>query len=316
MDDVRDGDPGHRVKLDVPADVGDGLEHDATDGGVLESKLDDGSDLVGVHVALDGRDEDGGHAGICEAVEGTHLGFQQRFAAYGAIGFLAQSVELEINDGIEGSHPGQEFVIVSESHAVGVDHHLANAPVLSGLNHLGQLRVDGGFPAAELDHLGVTLDFDESVKHGLNLFQGEAVADAGVGETDRTVQVAGGVDLDECQADVLLVLRAEPAVQGAAVLNLCAEIQRDGAGLVETHAADVHLGVRADNPLEPTVFGAALPHIDLVVADDYLRVDNRLAFRANGAGELVKYEIGVLLGMASCGQLRILLELLLVVFRA
>ena len=67
---------------------------------------------------------------------------------------------------------------------------------------------------------------------GLNLLKGQAVANAGVGETDRAIQVAGSVDLDQSQAHVLLVLRAQAAVQGTAVVNLGTEFQRMVPGLL------------------------------------------------------------------------------------
>ena len=152
----------------------------------------------------------------------------------------------------------------------------------------------GGFSPAELDHLGVALYLDKAVQHTLHLFQRQAEADAGVGETDGAVEVAGGVDLDEAQAHVLLVFRAKAAVQRAAVFDLSAELQGDGAGFVELDGVDVHLGVGADDAFEPAVFGTPLSHVDLVVPDDYLSVDDGLAFGTDAAGELMEDIIGVL----------------------
>ena len=316
VDDVRYGDAGHGVELYVAADVGDGLEHHAANGRVTEAELDYWPHLVGVDVPLDGGDEDGGHAGAGKTVEGAHLGFQQGFASNRDVGIVAEAVELEVDDGIERSHLGEESIVVGEANAVGVDHHLANAPVLGCLDHFRQLGMYGWLASAELHDLGVAFDLDEAVEHGLYLFEGEVVAYGGVSEADRAVEVAGGVDLDEGEADVLLVFGAEAAIERAAVVDLGAEVEGYSAGLVETDAADVHLGVGADDALKPTVFGASLAHVDLVVADDYLGVYDRLAFRANGAGEFVKDIVGILLGMVSGGQLYSLLAMRIAVYPA
>src|SRR5215203_230385 len=56
---------------------------------------------------------------------------------------------------------------------------------------------------------------------------------AGVGEADRAVEVAGGVDLDDPEAGVLGVLGADPAVARAAQLDRGLAQQRRGPGPVE-----------------------------------------------------------------------------------
>ena len=197
---------------------------------------------------------------------------------------------------------GEELVIFGQPHTVGVDHHLADAPVIGGLDHFGQLRVDCRFAAAELDDFRVALNFDKAVEHGLHLLQGQVVSDAGVGEAHGAVEVAGGVHLDEAEANVLFVLRAEAAIQRATIFYLSAEIQGNGAGLVEADAADVHFGVRTDDALKPAVGGATLAHVDLVVANNDLGVDDGFALGADGAGQFVEDEIGFLLGIFSGGQ--------------
>ena len=74
MDDVGDGYAGHGVEWDVSAHVGYRLEHDAPNRRVLQAKLDDGAHLIGVDPALDGGDENGGHTGVGQAVEGQYFG--------------------------------------------------------------------------------------------------------------------------------------------------------------------------------------------------------------------------------------------------
>ena len=101
------------------------------------------------------------------------------------------------------------------------------------------------------------------------------------------------------------MLRAETAVQGAAVLHLGAELQGEGAGLVKLDGVDVHLRVGADDALEPAVVRATFAHEDLVVTDDDLGIDDRLALGADASGQLVKYVVGVLLlsGLTGIGCL-------------
>ena len=54
----------------------------------------------------------------------------------------------------------------------------------------------------------------------------------GVGEAHRTIEFAGGVDLGQTWADMLLVLRAKTVTQGPAVFDYGSELQCDGFGLV------------------------------------------------------------------------------------
>src|SRR5215469_13321557 len=72
-----------------------------------------------------------------------------------------------------------------------------------------------GLPAGEHHHLRLTLRSDERVQHPLALLQRDRIPVGlvtGIGETDRAVQVAVRVHLDNAQAGMLLVLRAQPAI--------------------------------------------------------------------------------------------------------
>src|SRR5207244_3768372 len=120
---------------------------------------------------------------------------------------------------------------------------------------------------------------DEAVEHRLDLLvrdleAGRREMRAGVREAERAVEVAGGVHLDEREAGVLLVVRAEAAVERAAVADLGRELQRDGARLVEPLDPRVEVGVAEDERLEPTVLRAALAHDDLAVTQQDPRVDD------------------------------------------
>ncbi len=106
--------------------------------------------------------------------------------------------------------------------------------------------MDGGFAAGELDDLGRAFGADEVVEDGFDFFQGEAEAGARGSEAERAVHVAVAVDFDDAEAGVLLMVGAEAAVEGAAVLDFGAEGERDGAGLVVLAEAHVHLCVAVD----------------------------------------------------------------------
>ncbi|HEY3051408.1 MAG TPA: hypothetical protein VGJ40_06740 [Gaiellaceae bacterium] len=103
----------------------------------------------------------------------------------------------------------------------------------------------------------------------------------GVGEADRTIEVAVRVHLDQAQAGVLLVLGAEAAVERAAVLDLGLELERQRPRLVEAQLTHVQLGVRVDERLEAAVLRAALAQQHAIVADVELGVDDHLAHRAD-----------------------------------
>ena len=294
VEDVGDGHPLQGVEIDVPAHVGHRLEYHAPHRRMLQTEFQDGAHLIGVDAPLDGRHQHRVQTLLRHPVQRPQLQVQQVLAADGLVGLRPQPVELEIDYRLQLGEPVQEGVVPGDTHAVGVDHHLADTPALGRLNHLQQVGVDGGLAAAELDDLGVAFDLDEPVQHELHLIHGQAEARAGVGEADWAVQVAAGIYFDQGQAHVLLVLRAQAAVQGAAVFDLGAEFQGQSARLVEFDRVHIHLGVGADDALGPAVGGAPFAHVDLVVADDDLGVYDRLTFGADAAGQLVEDVVRVL----------------------
>jgi hypothetical protein len=167
--------------------------------------------------------------------------------------------------------------------------------------------VDGGFAAGEHHHLRLTLAVDEHVEHPFALVEGDGVAVglvAGVGEADRAVQVAAGVHLDDAQAGVLLVFRAQPTIRRTTVAHLGLEGQRDGAGLVEPRRVQVHLRVAVHQCLEHAVVAAAFTQVHLPLPDVDLPVDDDLAHRADRLGVLDEHLITVPLHRrrrAGCG---------------
>ncbi len=74
---------------------------------------------------------------------------------------------------------------------------------------------------------------------------------------------------------------------------LGAEGQRNGPGLVVLAVGDVGLRVAVDERLERAAGRTALPHVDLVVAQDHLGVDDPTALGADAARQLVEDVVGV-----------------------
>src|SRR5687768_8856883 len=144
--------------------------------------------------------------------------------------------------------------------------------------------MDGWLAAGELDHLRVALGLQQTVEDALDLLQRQAEAGPSVGEAERALHVASRVDLDDAEASVLLVLRAEPAVVGAAAFDLRAERERDGAGLVELGRGQVGLGVAVDERLEAPMLRAALAQVDLAAAQQYVAVHHPPTGWADAAG--------------------------------
>jgi hypothetical protein len=156
--------------------------------------------------------------------------------------------------------------------------------------------------AGELQHLGLALGRHERVEHPSDLCARErevvGLAPSGVGEADRAVQVAAAVDLDDAQARVLLVLRADPAVQRTPVMDVGLEREWQRARLVEPLLGHVGLGIGGDQRLERAVLRAALAQHDAVVARVDLRIDHAFAPRADRARELQEHLVAV----HSCGH--------------
>ncbi len=155
--------------------------------------------------------------------------------------------------------------------------------------------MDRGFATGELDELRVALGLDEVVQDVLDILERQVEARACVGEAKRTGHVAGAVDLDDAHAGMLLVVRAEAAVVGAALGDLGRKGERDGARLVELRRRRVGLGIAVDERLVLPVLGAAFAHVDLVVAQEDVRVDHAAALGADAARELVEDVVGVVL---------------------
>ena len=290
---VRYGHPLQGVKVDVSSHVRNGLKHHSPHRRMLYAELHKGTDFVHVDAFFDRRDQDRIQPCAFQAVKSLEFQVEQVLSSQRQVRFLPETVKLEVDDGIELGQAVQEPVVPGNTNAVRVDHHLPDAPVLRRLHHIQQLGMNGRFTSAELHHLRVPFRLHKPVEHPLDLSQSKAIAYSGVGETNRAIQVAGGVDLDKAQANVLFMLRAQSAVEGTAVQDFGAELQGHGPRLVELDGVHIHLSVGTNDALEPIVVRAPFAHVDLVVPDDHLSIDDPFAFGANAAGQLMEDVVGV-----------------------
>ena len=211
-----------------------------------------------------------------------------------------QSIELEVDGGTQLGQRRHERVIRGDAHAVGVDHHVRDASRLRRRDEIEDLRMDRRFAAAELDDFRIPFQLDQAIEHPLHLGQRQIEALPRVREADRAIEVAPGVDLDQRDADVLLVLRTETAIPRTPFANLGAPAERDAARLVEARRCDVCLGVGADQSLEPAMFRAAFAEIDPVGSQEHLGIDAAQADRADAAGELVEDLVRITSDLANC----------------
>src|SRR5216683_5965279 len=104
---------------------------------------------------------------------------------------------------------------------------------------------------------------------------------------------------------MLLVVRAEAAVVGTAIEDFGAVGQRNGAGFVVFAECRVGFRIGVNECLERPALRTALAHVNLVVAQNYLCIDDLTTVRADAACEFVKDVVGVLLdsrcSVSACG---------------
>src|SRR5713226_3883744 len=153
--------------------------------------------------------------------------------------------------------------------------------------------MEGRFAARKLKYFRLALGRNVSVEHEVHLFHRELESGlgemrAGVGEAERAVEIASGIDLDQSQACVLPVLGAESAVVRAALANLGRECDGQGARLVVAGDLRVQLRVPKDEGLEPAVLGTAFAHDHPTIPKEDLGIDDTPAIRAKAASQLPK----------------------------
>src|SRR5262249_47549951 len=112
-------------------------------------------------------------------------------------------------------------------------------PAARGTDDVEDLRMQRRLAAGELQQVRLALALDQEIEHALDLREAP-----GAGERGRGAREAGGarevavlVHLQDREAAVLLVIGAEAAVVGAALVDSRVELERHVAGLEEIAAA-------------------------------------------------------------------------------
>ncbi len=170
---------------------------------------------------------------------------------------------------------------------------MADRTSLGGGQNVEEARMQGRLAARELQQVRFALRSDQDVHQRLDLFQAPLARPAHrrVGEADGATEIAGLVNLDDGQARVLLVVGAEPAVVGTAVLGRGQGLQRTVARL-QPVALGFPVGeiVRDQGLLDP-MFAAALQVVDRAVLGDDLGRDQLQAVLTQARG-LAEEQIG------------------------
>lgn len=201
----------------------DGLEGDTADTSLGEGEVHDLAEFVVVETLFQGADEGGGEVEGVEAVEGAAADIEEIGAAERADGIGAEGVELEVDlkaGRIVGEALG-EVGVLRDAEAVGVEHQVLDRAALRGVEDGEEIGVERRLAAGDLHDVGLALVTDDGVEHELDLRE-RAVGGAlgrGLGVADGAGEIAGVGDLEERKAGVLLVVGAEAAVIGAAVLD-------------------------------------------------------------------------------------------------
>ena len=293
-DDIRDRHAAHRIVLHVAAGMKGRLKRHPSNRRMLDCEFDDPADLVVVHAALDRRNDRDAQPDLCKPVERPQLLLQQvRLAADDSIGLQFEAVELKVECRPHLVELLQKMIVPGDSLAVGVEHHEANVAGLCGANEIDDPRMDGRLAAGKLENLGITFGADVIVEQLFHLFERQAESRRRIGEAKRTIHVAGAVDLDDAEAGMLLMVRAQTAIMRTAALDLCAICQGNRAGLVVGRERRVGLGVCVNERRKGSAVGTALAHVDFVVAQENLGVDHPAAVRTDAARKLMKYIIDI-----------------------
>src|SRR5512139_326426 len=134
---------------------------------------------------------------------------------------VRERVELEADVGLALRQLFAERVIGRAAEAVRRDRNARDLFLRARhVEQLEELRVHRGLAAREVDRLERAFLLDEPVEDLPHLLAGHVVVVPVLDDADRALEVAMVGDLDDRQARVLLVIRAEAAIVGAAAFDL------------------------------------------------------------------------------------------------
>ena len=145
-----------------------------------------------------------------------------------------ESIELEVKRGPHLIELFNEPIVAGDALAVGIKHDKANIAGLRGANEIDDLWMDSRLAAGKLYNFRSDFGPHVIVEHLFDFFECQAEPWRGISKAKRAVHIAGAVDLDDPETGMLLVVWAQAAIVWAAMLDLGAVNERNGAGLVKS----------------------------------------------------------------------------------
>ena len=131
-------------------------------------------------------------------------------------------MEVEFEARIVFSQSGSEFRFVGDSDAVCVDHEMLDGSFANGIENVEEVWMESGFATRDLDYIGFEFIFDHGIEHVDDVLECSVVFLAlwsAVRITNGALEVAVVGHLNQRQAGVLLMRRAEAAIVGATILH-------------------------------------------------------------------------------------------------
>src|SRR5471030_3160966 len=223
LDDGLTGAPVHwlaRVFAAAVASKSRGLEIERENVILAQEELDGLADLMLVRAARGHEDELGGNPQLLQDVQRGVLVGDQVAAANLLVRIGGKTVELKSDIGAALLDGLRERLVAAQAQAVGDDDHPADLRAARDTDELEDLRVAGGLAARKCDGLAVAFARDHSVDDSAEIVERHMFRIAVVDDADGALEVAVVRHLDDGQAGVLLVLVADAAVGGTAVLRL------------------------------------------------------------------------------------------------
>ena len=182
-----------------------------------------------------------------------------------------QRIELQIDfkSALVLCQPRHEIRLARDAQAVGVDHDMADRAGANRVEDREKLRMQGRLAAGYLHQIGLAFAGHQRVQHFLDRCQRQETGAhrRGFRETDRAGQIAVIGDFDQSQAGMLLVIRAQAAIERAAEFSMALQRQRPVTRLDEFLAAPPIGGIGRYQRGLDAMLPAALLVPDLVAKD-------------------------------------------------
>ena len=235
-DHIRDGDHVQwivRSEMSAAvASVSRRLKHQREDEIVFEQQPHTIADLRIVYTFGQRRNDGRSHTRRAEVFQGAPLeAFLIASATQAAEFWVAERVELEVHISAATRQLVAEVQIGSDTHAVCGNRDARNLRTLGKIKQSEEVRMDRGFSARKVNRVQCAFLFDQSVNDGAKLRSGHVVVVPVLNDANGAFEIAIVRDLDDRQATVLFVIRAQAAVRRTAFGNRCGIFEWHGAGL-------------------------------------------------------------------------------------